>query len=123
MVIAMEQQLGPASNGFTRGFDAYLSPSAEDFERVLTSGLVVLDTNVLLNLYRYSALARDEFLAVLQKIGSQIWLPHQVLAEFWRRRESAVPAPIEQTHEVVDALERALKAAQEKIRHWAGRTG
>ncbi len=114
---------GDVHLGIFDGFEGYLSATDDDYRHVLTSGLVVLDTNVLLNLYRYSAAARDEFLAILEKIGRPIWVPNHVLKEFWRRRESAVRAPIEQAGEFVEELDRSLKLAQDRIRHWASRTG
>jgi PIN like domain len=43
----------PAS-GLFEGFEGYRTPSDEDYRNALTSALVVLDTNVLLNLYRYN---------------------------------------------------------------------
>ncbi|NEB93188.1 DUF4935 domain-containing protein [Streptomyces bauhiniae] len=53
-----------------------------------TSGLVVLDTNVLLNLYRSNESTRRDTLAALARLRERLWIPHQVLAEFWRNRES-----------------------------------
>jgi hypothetical protein len=45
----------PAPQGLFEGFAGYRTPSTDDYRRVLTEGLVVPDTNVLLNLYRYNA--------------------------------------------------------------------
>ena len=49
-------------SGLGRGiFDcegAHQSPRKNDYERVFQSGMVVLDTNVLLNLYRSNARTR-----------------------------------------------------------------
>ncbi|MFD4759474.1 PIN-like domain-containing protein [Streptomyces sp. NPDC058439] len=49
--------------------------------------MVVLDTNVLLNLYRSNARTRQDTLAVLTRLRDRLWVPHQVLTEFWRNRE------------------------------------
>jgi hypothetical protein len=53
-------------------------------------GLFVLDANVLLNLYRYSASTRDELLSVLRKIEDRLWLPYQVGKEYLDRRPSVI---------------------------------
>jgi hypothetical protein len=43
---------GEDLGGLFDGFEAYRTPAEEDYRTLLTGGLVVLDTNVLLNLYR-----------------------------------------------------------------------
>lgn len=58
----------------------------EDFLRQAT---IVVDTNVLLELYRLSVPARDEALAVLESIGARLWVPHQVTEEFRRNVDVA----------------------------------
>jgi len=66
-------------------FAAYFRPGPADFAR-LHAGVVSLDANVLLNLYRYSPETRDEFLALLVRLQGQLWLTHQAAAEFHQNR-------------------------------------
>lgn len=80
----------PEPHGLFDGFEGYRTPSEDDYRRVLTEGLVVPDTNVLLNLYRYNAQTQTDLFAVLERLGDRLWIPHQVLVEFWRNRESAL---------------------------------
>jgi len=82
---------GAAPNGRSLfdGFEGYLTATDDNFRAVLTNGMIVLDTNVLLNLYRYNPDARRDFFAVLDVIKARIWIPHQVASEFWKNRESA----------------------------------
>jgi predicted nucleic acid-binding protein len=49
-------------------------------------GMFVVDTNVLLPLYRYSRSTRDELLRVLRALENKHFLPHQVGREFLERR-------------------------------------
>ena len=44
------------------GFRAYYAPSADEFERLWSEAIIVFDANALLNLFRYSAATRDEWL-------------------------------------------------------------
>src|SRR5262245_49579991 len=69
-------------------FDGYRTPTEHDYRRLLTAGMVVPDANVLLNLYRYNDQTRADVLAVLERLGDCLWVPHQVMVEFWRNRES-----------------------------------
>ena len=48
--------------------------------------MFAVDTNVLLNLYRYSRSTRDELLRVLSALEEKLFLPHQVGQEFLERR-------------------------------------
>ncbi|MBL6279184.1 DUF4935 domain-containing protein [Micromonospora fiedleri] len=52
----------------------------------------MLDTNVLLDAYRFAAQARRELLDSLRKVGERLWIPHQVALEFHRNR---VPVIVE----------------------------
>ena len=67
-------------------FRGYYSPTNDELDRMWNEGLIVLDTNALLNLFRYTESTRAEFLTVLQAIAEQLWIPHQIALEFQRRR-------------------------------------
>ncbi|MFC0027945.1 PIN-like domain-containing protein [Micromonospora chaiyaphumensis] len=63
-----------------------MAPTRPELEAAIKSGVVVFDTNVLLNLYRFAPIARSELLEAFQKIGDRIFVPHQVGLEFHRNR-------------------------------------
>jgi predicted nucleic-acid-binding protein len=75
-------------------FRAWLqpAPSAEDDERALffRDGLIVLDTNVLLSLYEYTATSREAVLDALEQASEHLWMPYQVGLEFVRGRRSVL---------------------------------
>ena len=52
--------------------------------------MFVMDTTVLLNLYRYSRPTRDELLEVLRALSGKLFLPHQIGREFLERRLSTI---------------------------------
>ena len=60
--------------------------SIEDFQQIRSSEhLVVLDTNVLLELYRQPANISLDVINALKKIQNRIYIPRQVYDEyFWR---------------------------------------
>jgi uncharacterized protein (UPF0335 family) len=93
--------------GLFDDFGAFHTATTADFTAVLTDGLVAPDANVLLNLYRYTEQARADLLGVLGALGDRLWVPHQVLAEFWRNRETTIS----------DARSTSTKAAQEMSGH------
>src|SRR5450759_916815 len=50
----------------------------------------VLDTNVLLNFYSWSEETRKKSFAILKKLESRLWMPHQVGLEYQRRRSGTI---------------------------------
>ena len=79
--------------GLYDGFDAYRTPTYNDYRDLLTAGLVILDTNVYLDLYRYNDQTRADMFTVLEQLGDCLWVPPQVMVEFWRNRESRLQDP------------------------------
>lgn len=59
-------------------------------EKVWQDGIIVFDTNVLLNLYRYNEEARDELLNVMKSYQKRLWMPYQVGLEFPANREAVI---------------------------------
>lgn len=111
-----------ARAGLYDDFEAYRTVTDADYQRLLTSGLVIPDTNVLLNLYRYDEPTRDDLLRILGKLGSRLWVPHQVIAEFWRNRETILKDPRDTTLNI-----RQLSAHRDQatttLRTWINRVG
>ncbi|QGN48626.1 hypothetical protein GKC29_18525 [Micromonospora sp. WMMC415] len=108
------------SRGIIDGFEGYVTPTAEEYSRVLATGMVVLDANVLLNLYRYTAGARDDLLAVMEKLSDRLWVPHRVLVEFWRNRDRVLRDPRD-TGKTVRELEELRGRAARAFQTWVNR--
>ncbi|MCU0445895.1 MAG: PIN-like domain-containing protein [Microscillaceae bacterium] len=60
--------------------------SKDELEELWKNGLFVFDTNVLLNLYRYSIDTSNKFLEIILQFKNRLWLPFQVGLEFHRNR-------------------------------------
>ncbi|MFD8790651.1 PIN domain-containing protein [Streptomyces vinaceus] len=75
---------------FLTAFDGNWRRPKSDYERGVKEYLVVVDTNVLLELYRFTPDARQELLDALRRLGERLWVPHQVASEYYRRRLDAV---------------------------------
>ena len=68
-------------------FAEYYELPEERIKEIWDNSLIVFDTNVLLNLYRYNEDARTEFINVIKFYKKRLWIPYQVGLEFHRRRE------------------------------------
>ncbi len=121
MGVVGEEQ--PANRSLFDDFEAYRTPRAEDLHQVLTAGLVVLDTNVLLDLYRYNRRTREDLLGVLSHVQEQLWIPHQVAQEFWAGRDLTLMTRRDSTRDALASLERPARAGAETVENWARSIG
>ena len=71
-------------------FFEYYSLSDSEVKKIWENSLLVLDTNVLLNMYRYSPSTRDDLLGILRVFSERLWLPYQVGWEYHNNRETVI---------------------------------
>lgn len=105
-------------------FFGYYRPTEEHFSALWSTGTFVIDTNVLLGLYRYPKQARIDLLDALRRLSQRLWLPHQVLLEYQENRLEVISEQVGRYSEVKEALAEArtilvkkLDALQLKKRH------
>lgn len=109
--------------GIYTGFEAYRAPLELNYEDILTQSLIVLDANVLLNLYRYTPTASEDFLAVLDTLADNLWVPHQVMVEFWLNRHNVILEARQSSAAAPREMGRHRDAAQVTLEKWAERSG
>lgn len=71
----------------------YYEPSETEIKEIWNNGTIVLDANVLLNLFRYSKASREELIKIIRHYQDRLWLPYQVAFEFLENCEG-VPASL-----------------------------
>lgn len=113
---------GQVNRGIYDDFHGYRLPTEDELNSALQSALVVLDTNVLLNLYRYNRSTRNDLLEVMRSLGERLWVPHQVMREFWRNRVSVLGSRGAGTEQALNALDKQQRAAAEALHQWAKTT-
>lgn len=94
------------------------SPSSSvdgEHRAFFTDALIVLDTNVLLDLYRYTSEARNLVLAALHLVQPRLWLPYRVGSEFIRGRRAVVADRTEKLQRAKAQLERPLREAWKNV--------
>ncbi|WP_199513133.1 PIN-like domain-containing protein [Nucisporomicrobium flavum] len=95
--------------GFSEDFAHLIIPSESSTAEAVTSSLVVVDTNVLLDLYRFASNTREELLQALRKLGNRLWIPHQVALEFHLNRIGVISGHDSAYVDAVKSLEDAKK--------------
>jgi hypothetical protein len=68
------------------GFEGYHDLTESEIDRALDTGWIVLDTNVLLDLYAFEEPARLTAIELLQSVQPRLFVPNQVMREFWNNR-------------------------------------
>ncbi|MGM0712597.1 PIN domain-containing protein [Brevibacillus parabrevis] len=94
-----------------RQFSYFFRPSNEDIQKMWEDCIFVFDTNVLLDLYRYTDGTRESLFSVFDYYSDRIWLPHQVGLEFHKNRISVI---IEQ-REAYKKISSELKELSHKV--------
>lgn len=76
--------------GIYEGFEGYRDPTEDEVAELLGISPVIIDTNVLLDIYGFEEPARVLALDMLEALEDRIWAPHQVVREFWRNRHGVI---------------------------------
>lgn len=71
-------------------FDWYFKHLNVDFDDVWNKGILTLDANVLLNLYRYHTDTTNDLLSAIESFGDRVWLSHQAVTEFVNNRKKVI---------------------------------
>ena len=87
----------------------FYSYSSAEIEGILKDGFIVLDTNVLLNLYRCTNSTRNEFIKILKGYSKQLWLPYQVAYEYHRNRKKVICDAMVSFGQLNGIVEKAFK--------------
>jgi hypothetical protein len=98
-----------------QSFIGYYAPTSEQYEILWKEALFVLDTNVLLSLYRLPTLARDELLGVLDLLKDRLWIPHHVGLEFQRGRLNVIANERRSTEEALSAAQNVVGQVKSKV--------
>jgi PIN like domain len=105
--------------GLFDGFEGYRVLSDADVDQALTSALVAVDANVLLNLYRYNAQTTDDLLTIFEKLADRLVIPHQAIREFHRNRLAAIGNPDAAAQDVRTALQKNQRSTIDALSRWA----
>ncbi|MBN9326882.1 MAG: hypothetical protein BGO38_15685 [Cellulomonas sp. 73-145] len=81
--------------------------------RLWDTGIVALDANALLNVYRYTRSTRDDFLSLLSSFGDRLWLPRQAAQEFHENRLKVMSDLLSAPTVILDGVTKAKNVFSE----------
>ena len=89
-------------------FPGFYNRTEEELSMLWQEATLVLDTNMLLNVYRYREKTSERFLNILEQLQERIWIPHQAISEYQNNRLDG----IDQQLKVYSEVSKALNSAQ-----------
>ena len=105
-------------------FGAFYALTPDETTTLWENATLVLDANVLLDLYRYPSDVRDALLTAFSAVADRIWIPHQAALEFQYNRPNVIAQQVNRFAEVRQSLEKhraelakSLDQLQLKKRH------
>lgn len=99
-------------------FRAYYALNERELKEIWSDGTIVLDTNALLNFFRYTPGTRNEFLSVLDSLSGALWIPHQVGLEFQSRRLDVINGTSEAFTKLGSSVDTAKNAISKTLNEY-----
>ena len=96
-------------------FKGYTKYTEEEYKRIWENSIIVVDTNILLNFYRYSKDARKEIFEILKKLKSRLWIPYQVGKEFMTNKDNVMSKSYNEYESLRKKISNLLDQAQNEI--------
>lgn len=89
-------------------FPGHYKPSEKEFQKLWNECIFVFDTNILLNVYRYSEKTRERLFEILDLLQARIWLPYQVAYEYQEERLNVISHQLKPYEEIEKVLNENL---------------
>ena len=105
-----------------KDFEGYYPP---DFDKLWDEATFVFDTNVWLDLYRFSQKASEDLFNILKQLKEKdrIWIPYQFAYEYHENMMSIHDEIDDEYDAHKEYLEKQRKALEEKLNHLKNRHG
>lgn len=94
----------------------YIEFKDEEKEELWNNVVFVFDTNVFLNLYRYSQKTRDILLGAMEQLKERIWMPNHVAYEFMENRIEVIFETIDRYAKLHEETNSFVKLCSDMLR-------
>lgn len=100
-------------------FFEYYRPSEQEFKKLWNDGLFIFDTNILLNLYRYSFDTSKKLLEIFSDLNERIWIPHQVAFEYHENRLTVISEQERSYDTIMRILDKSYDELKENLKNYS----
>ena len=94
----------------------YLEPTVQDKNFLWRNAIFVFDTNILLNLYRFSKKTRDALISSMKNRKERIWIPYQVSYEFMEKRCDVILESVKRYEDLKNEADSFTKHCIQQLR-------
>lgn len=98
-------------------FPGFYHPDSSFFDALFKDAIIVLDTNILLDLYRVSPNTSKELIDIIKKLDARIWIPYHVASEYHKDLFTVIEGQINKYKDATNAIEAIRKTFLEKRSH------
>ena len=96
-------------------FKGYIPYNDKDYKAIWENSIIVIDTNVILNFYRYSDETRKELWKILENLEQRLWMPYQVANEYFKNRENIIQKVENSLNKIEDSISRNLETSKNNL--------
>ncbi len=106
-------------------FPGFYKRTEEELSKLWEEGIFVFDTNMLLNVYRYTQKTRNRYFEILDllKKRNQIWIPHQVAYEYQENRIDVIQGQLDAYAEVSNILQTTWQKLESSLEPYKRKHG
>ncbi|WP_140162494.1 PIN-like domain-containing protein [Billgrantia desiderata] len=98
----------------------YFKPDSDEIDHIWKNGILTVDANVLLDLYRYHENTRNSLLDSLQSFEGTLWITRQASEEFFRNRNSVIVSAHKKFKEAKDEVEKLRTTIEASVNQLKG---
>lgn len=100
-----------------KAFPGHFSNDPLDLKGIWGRCIFVLDTNVLLNLYRYSDETRSELLETFKLLKERLWIPYQVASDYFINRVKVIGEQVETYERAINNVTELRQSLESQTHH------
>lgn len=97
-------------------FKEYYPLSSSEIKNLWQNSIFIFDTNILLNLYRYSSETSLNFLETIENL-KKVWIPYQVGYEFHKKRMTVISDQRKSYEDFEKKINEIISAVEDKNRN------
>lgn len=98
-------------------FPGYYLPSKEEFSELWKKGLIIVDTSVLLDFYRYTPETVDTLFDIIKKLNKRIWIPYHVAHEYHKNLSNVIAKQADEYTLTIDIIKELKKKIETQRSH------
>lgn len=99
-------------------FWGYFPLTEQDFKEIIDDSYIIMDTNILLNFYRYSKETTEKLINILEKNKDRLYLHELVLKEFFKNKDTIIKSHCDIKRNIEKSLNKIQDIFNKEIKNY-----